>query len=198
MSSAEASQHPTRSAQLEVSLRWGGAPLLPSARSKVSLTVGTTQCTVEVEAPAHGDPPPPGPPGHRYGLWSYEVVELFIASDENPNRYLELELGPHQHFLILAFSSVRSPDAIQRSAAAHPALSYQASPLPMERWRARLTFPTSWLPPGPRWRACAFAIHGRGEQRAYEVSAPLQGDLPDFHQPELFPLLSWSHPTHRI
>ena len=40
------------------------------------------------------------PPGSYYQLWDYEVVELFFLNSKT-GRYLELEFGPHGHYLVL-------------------------------------------------------------------------------------------------
>ena len=54
---------------------------------------------LDLRAPFHGDPAPALPPGPCWGLWDYEVVELFIVGKSDA--YTEIELGPHGHHLVL-------------------------------------------------------------------------------------------------
>ena len=73
---------------------------------------GTIPCiTIAVDAPFHNDPRPTDANlshknssgdsnGSFMGLWDYEVVEAFFLSSET-NQYLEVELGPHGHHLVL-------------------------------------------------------------------------------------------------
>ena len=175
---------------LQVRYQWGGRSLTEEAYRSLSLVLQGNLALLSVDAPYAGDPPPAAPPGHLYGLWDFEVVELFIACEARPERYLELEVGPHGHFLALSFEQVRASDARQLSASG--AVSYR-SEIRGERWSACLIFPHRWLPPKP-WRGCAFAIDGVGRERRYFLSSLLPGEMPDFHQPASFPLLSAHSP----
>ena len=132
---------------------------------------------MRVDAPFHGDPAPPGPPGRRPGLWEFEVVELFLVG--SGGRYLELEVGPHGHFLALELEGIRrlSRDDVL------PAWECRIAE---GRWRGELRIGLDRLPVGvDRWNA--FAIHGEGKERRYLAAHPLPGEAPDFHQPERFP-----------
>jgi hypothetical protein len=40
-------------------------------------------------------------------LWQYSVSELFIASQSEPQKYIELECNPYGHWVALRFSNVR-------------------------------------------------------------------------------------------
>lgn len=175
----------------QICYRWGGEPIAEEERATLSLSLRGERALLQVNAPYAGDPPPPGPPGHCFGLWTYEVVELFVASEARPERYLELELGPHGHFLALSFEEVRAPNAHQLSAAG--AASYRSEQRGA-RWSARLSFPQSWLPPAP-WRGCAFSIAGVDGARRHLLSSPLPGEVPDFHQPTEFPPLPLLSPV---
>ena len=73
---------------------------------------GTLPCiTITVDAPFYNDPRPTDAnlshknssgdsKGSFMGLWDYEVVEAFFLSSET-KQYLEVELGPHGHHLVL-------------------------------------------------------------------------------------------------
>jgi hypothetical protein len=138
---------------------------------------------VTIDAPRHGDPPPPATmplgPGAAEGLWHYEVVELFIAGADG--RYLELEVGPWGHSLALAFSAPRMRTALGAGLAsatmtAHPTVG---------RWHAIIGVPSILLPPAPH-AANACAIHGAASARRHLSATPLPGPHPDFHQPGRF------------
>lgn len=144
---------------------------------------------VRVEAPFYGDPPPPGPPGPTSELWEYEVVELFVAEsidgaasdDSGAVRYLELELSPHGHHLVLRLHGVRN--VVEEGLE----LDYGAEiDSASGRWTGEAVVPREWLPPAPH-HVNAFAIHGLGDARRYLAWSPLPGARPDFHQPGRFP-----------
>jgi hypothetical protein len=163
----------------EVAHTWDGVPVDASERVAVTLVGEPDAIVVVVEAPYHADPPPPGPPGSHEGLWEYEVVELFIAGPADP--YVEIELGPHGHFLVLRLHGVRN--AIERSVP----IAYTAT-IEGRRWRGVARVPRGLLPVGPH-RANAYAIHGNSARR-YLCATPLPGARPDFHQPARFPIVT--------
>lgn len=164
--------------RFEIAGAWDGGALRPDERATIELRLGEPGATVEVrvEATRYGDPPPPAPPGRCDGLWNHEVVELFVLGRDE--RYLELELGPHGHWLALALAGRR------RIVASDLALDYQAR-LEEGHWRGRARFSSAWLPPEP-WSANAYAIHGTGEGRRHLAWQPVPGDAPDFHRLECF------------
>ena len=73
---------------------------------------GKEQCIIfEVDAPFYNDPAPPKPSDKKsdidskkdkalMGLWDYEVVEAFFLCSKS-EQYLEVEVGPHGHHLVL-------------------------------------------------------------------------------------------------
>ena len=75
-------------------------------------TEGKEQCIIfEVDAPFYNDPAPSEPSDKKsdidskndkalMGLWDYEVVEAFFLCSKS-EQYLEVEIGPHGHHLVL-------------------------------------------------------------------------------------------------
>lgn len=154
---------------------WDGRALAGDERVVLELASADGGLRVGIEAPFHGDPPPPGPPGDTPGLWNFEVVELFVFGDDG--RYLELEFGPHGHHLVLELHGVR------RVVRQVPALEY-ACAVSEGRWRGVASVPIDLLPVGAaRWNA--HAIHGTGEGRRHLSAIPAGGARPDFHRPEV-------------
>lgn len=156
---------------------WDGTPLPVDARAAVQLSLQGAELVWRTLAPWSRDPVPPGPPGPTPRLWEHEVVELFISGPGEA--YLELELGPQGHHLVLQLHGVRNA---------------VASGLPMEAttrtcsdglWTGEARVPCSWLPAAPH-RVNAYRIHGQ-PTRAYAAATPLPGPQPDFHQPHRFP-----------
>lgn len=159
-------------ASIRIERSWDG---LHSRRDGpvLSLHFGASELELTLDAPYHADPPPPAPPGSCPRLWEHEVVELFLLG--HAERYLELELGPHGHYLVLRLAGVRQ-------------VREQGLPLPHyrahihgARWSARAHVPLAWLPPS--WsRFNAYAIDGQGQHRRYWAHFPVPGPHPDFHR----------------
>lgn len=155
---------------------WDGQPLPPGQIAHVVVTPGPDALVLELDAPWHGDPPPPGPAGPTWALWEHEVVEWFLLGADD--HYLELEFGPHGHQLILQLHGRRQVTA--RELPLDYAVTRQG-----DRWTGRAVIPRIYLPPSPR-AANAYAIWGQGEQRRYAAAAPVPGPQPDFHRLERF------------
>ena len=168
--------HSTPPLELPIDHLWSGGPALPEETALVRVTPGSDYWELAVEAPFHGDPPPPGPSGATPGLWNFEVVEWFIAGPEE--RYLEVELGPHGHHLVLRLEGVRQviEEALPLSYAVERRLG---------RWSGVAQIPVDWLPPKP-WRVNAYAIHGTEGGRRYLAAHPAPGSAPDFHRLDSF------------
>ena len=161
---------------LAVASTWDGQPVPGAAVAQVELHRSAVGVRVVVDAPFHGDPAPPGPPGSTPGLWDFEVVEVFFLADGE--RYTEVELGPHGHHLVLQLEGVRRP---VRSGLP---LDFTAT-VAEGRWRGVAWVPASHLPAG--WdRLNAYAIQGLGANRCYLAWRAPGGDRPDFHRLEAF------------
>jgi hypothetical protein len=176
-----------RRARWVVGSTWDGAPVGDDERAIVDLRIGGDRLEIDVRAPCHGDPPPPGPARSVDGLWAFEVVELFLLGAAD--RYLEIELSPHGHHLALALDGPRH--VTQRL----EALGFEAR-IEGDRWSGRATAPTTWLPAG---LACgnAYAIHGVGTARRHLAACPPGGDAPDFHRLHTFPRIPWQDEDDR-
>lgn len=155
---------------------WDGRPI--RAHEAIWLEVSTQQSdlVIGVDAPFYGDPPPAEPPGAIDALWTYEVVELFLVG--RASRYVEIEFGPHGHYLVLQLDGVRH---ITR---AHIPMTYHTV-RQGERWRGHARLPLADLPAGID-RANAYAMHGIGDQRQYLAAFPVPGEKPDFHRLDAF------------
>lgn len=149
---------------------WSGEP----ADRPVSFSLGFEDdlLVVQIEAPYHHDPPPASPPGRLWELWEHEVVEVYVAGPGA--NYVELEFGPHGHYLALRLEGERNivDDAL-------PVVSYNAA-IEGDRWRATAKFGRGLLPREP-YRFNAYAMHGEHPRRRLSLF-PLGGTEADFHQ----------------
>ncbi len=165
-----------REAELVVAHTWDGHPIAPAEQARLGLRLDGASLAIEVDGPWHGDPAPTAPPGPTPLLWEHEVVELFLLGDDE--RYLEVELGPHGHHLVLELRGRRN---VERSGMP---IAYGVT-REGARWRGRATLPTRWIPPGLR-AGNAYAMHGRGAGRRFLAAHPAPGPGPDFHRLEAF------------
>lgn len=119
---------------------------------------------------------PAAPPGSRVDdLWHYDVAECFLVGEGG--RYLEVEVGPGGHFLLLSF------DAPRRRCDEHVGLAPPVEArIGAGGWRAAIEIPRAIVPAG--LRALNAFVCARGRLLAHH---PLPGEPPDFHQPERFP-----------
>jgi hypothetical protein len=162
--------------QLVVGCSWDGLPLDDSERVTLRLSGFDEFLLLEIDAPFHDDPPPPGPAASTPGLWDYEVVELFLCGPGQ--QYTEIEVGPHGHYLVLRLDGVRKP--VEQGLA----LSVETA-ITGARWRGRVMVPRALLPAGPH-RVAAYAIHGTGPGRRFCAAFPVPGESPDFHRLDAF------------
>ncbi len=143
---------------------------------RVDLALDPGRLVIEVAAPFHRDPPPDGPEGSCDGLWNHEVVELFLLGDDE--RYLEIELGPWGHYLVLELEGQRNVVASGHT------LDYEVRRGQIG-WTGRAVVPAEWIPE-PIGLGNAYAIHGLEATRRYLALHPVPGDGPDFHRLECF------------
>ncbi len=162
--------------ELRVEQTWDGAPVGPDEAASVTLVERDGGLHVVVSAPSHDDPVPTAPPGPTWALWEHEVVELFVLGAED--RYTEMEVGPHGHFLVLRLEGQRN--VVDRLLPVVVTCARGEG-----RWTADLHLPRHLLPPRP-WRLNAYAIHGLGAARRYLAWAAVPGPAPDFHRLECF------------
>lgn len=167
----------TGDGRLRIQGLWDGTAAREEEWAEVTAIPDGAGLAVDIRAGYHGDPRPPKPAGPCEGLWEFEVVELFLANRHG--RYLELEFGPHGHYLALGFAGIR------RRMAGEIILHYQAD-IDGSTWQGRAWVPKAALPPGPGLLVNAYAIHGVGPARRYLAAFPVPGTRPDFHQPRYF------------
>ena len=162
----------------EVQGTWDGKPLEAEEYARIGLRVDRARAALvlTVDAAFYEDPAPEVQPGSVDRLWDFEVVELFLLGDDE--RYLEIELGPHGHFLGLCLAGRRNvieagiPIDFSVRRVAHT-------------WKGEARISLEWLP-SPIRAANAYAMHGVGNARRYLAAHPVPGDAPDFHQLECF------------
>lgn len=156
--------------------QWNGELGRSEAKVLVELVHHPLGLLMEIEAPFYNDPAPPSPKGSFWTLWEYEVVEIFVVGSNG--HYLEIECGPHGHYLCLELHDVRQ---VTRHGMR---LDYSAQ-IQKGRWQGQCVIPKELLPPPPH-RVNLFAIHGIKENRNYSAWTALGGETPNFHQPSQF------------
>ncbi|EGD73863.1 hypothetical protein PTSG_05558 [Salpingoeca rosetta] len=187
-----------------IATTWNGKEVPPEQHVHVELipplASDASHFKVTVDAPFYDDPAPEANAGSTMHLWDYEVAELFLLGDDQ--RYLELEFGPHGHYLALKLHGPRN--LIEQELP----LEYTANITRTEdgkaRWHGTAIIPASYLPPNPS-QFNAYAIHGVDQARSYMALFPSTGSEaePDFHRlqyfqplpPDLFPSPSQSTAT---
>ena len=151
---------------------WNGTPAHEHERVAIDLEVERGALRLAIDAGFHGDPPPAAVAGSTPQLWNHEVVELFLFGDDG--RYLEVELGPHGHHLVLELEAVRT---VTRRITE---IDYPAPRIDASRWRGRAAIPLVVVPSATHVNA--HAMHGSGDQRRLLSAGPHGGARPDFHR----------------
>lgn len=162
----------------EIAYSWDGQKLMDDELASVSVWVEGNDVWISVDAPFNGDPAPESDRGSTEELWKFEVVEVFLGNSEKP--YLEVELGPHGHYLVITLADIRAV-----TASGLPLNSYVTSRTG-SRWKGIASFPREYLPAGGVTRGNAFAIRGIKNERRYMAANPTGGARPDFHKPSTF------------
>ncbi len=164
------------SKQLHIKQTWDGNLLPVADQLKLFFSLDAQQLTFKVEAPFYDDVAPSVVPGFTDKLWGYEVVELFLLGASG--QYLEIELGPHGHYLIYLLADVR-------------VVSHTVKPLSVsctitdDSWQGEITIATADLPENIV-AVNGYGVHGQGSNRRYVAVHPVPGESPDFHQPDAF------------
>lgn len=157
--------------RFEIGHEWSGIGL------GERLVVEVHEGGVSVEAPLFGEDARPDGEGFCARLWEHEVVEVFLGRDDGA--YVELEVGPFGHWLVLAFEGYRRGDVVHGVVGSYRVTGVSG------RWRGELVLATDW------WREVlstsavgnAFAIHTVGGRRRYCAAFPaVDGSPPDFHR----------------
>lgn len=163
--------------QLSLSQTWDGRPLAPMDQVQIQLSWQQGALLICVDAPFYQDPKPKQAVGPTWGLWEYEVVEVFLVGEND--QYTEVELSPHGHHLLLRLEGCRNIVAQELP------LDFQAD-IVGDRWRGKAMVKAKDLPHRIQ-RLNAYAIHGVGPQRIYAAWTPVPGPDPDFHRLNCFP-----------
>lgn len=137
---------------------------------------------ITVRSQYYYDAKPNATVGSVYELWNYEVIEVFFAG--KANRYLELEFGPHNQYLVLMLNGARN--IIKHSIP----LKYYKSTIDYVNniWTGMAVIPNEYFPRSVNKFNC-YSIHGQGDQRQYFslFPTPLNAyDQPDFHRLQYF------------
>lgn len=155
--------------QLRIASTWDGEAARDDEIATLDLTIEEDGLLLDLDAPFHGDPAPTS----SERLWEHEVVELMLLGENQ--RYLEVELSPHGHALVLMLAGERN--IVHRDLAMHHHAAIDGA-----RWRSRAHIPRLWLPEHTR-RINAFSMHGERRHLAWKSPG---GALPDFHRLEAF------------
>ena len=157
---------------LHTSHTWDGFEALKAETASIAVSETPNGLSLKIEAPFHGDPRPTAAVGSLWELWNWEVVELFVVGPND--RYLEIEVGPHGHYLALRLHG-------ERNIVDHGHPLDVSTTVAGERWHGIVNVPTELLPEKP-WRVNGYAIHGTGDERRYLASFPVPGASPDYHR----------------
>ena len=161
-----------------ISKTWDGFEIGADDWVSIDVKFSANEIGIVIDAPFYNDPKPANEPGPTDGLWNYEVVEVFLVGDDG--QYLELEFGPHGHYLMLWLTEPRK--VVERLLSCR----YKVSQLGAH-WRGEVHFPRAYAPRHIH-SYNAFAISGSGTSRRYLAWHPMPCTKPDFHQPKRFPL----------
>ncbi|XP_020908241.1 UPF0462 protein C4orf33 homolog [Exaiptasia diaphana] len=168
--------------KLAISTSWNGKKLdHDPVGFYISASADGASIKLEVKAPFFNDPGcPPSPAGPCDELWEYEVAEVFFLGEDD--RYLEVELNPHGHHLVLLLDGQRNmfKDKLDMDFSAKIDKENKT-------WTGSALIPLEYFPPCVV-KANAFAIHGSDEERQYEALYPADDKFstPDFHRLQFF------------
>ncbi|HRE87834.1 MAG TPA: hypothetical protein PK095_01730 [Myxococcota bacterium] len=161
--------------RFEIGHEWSGVGL------DERLVVVVHEGGVSVEGPLFGEDTRPQGEGFCARLWEHEVVEVFLGRDDGG--YVELEVGPFGHWLVLEFSGYRQGTAV------HGVVNSHRVEVVSGRWFGELVMEPHW------WREVlagsttgnAYAIHTSGGRRRYCAAFfATGGSPPDFHRRDVW------------
>ncbi len=122
-------------------------------------------------------------------LWTEDVFEVFLAPEEPPTTYFEIEVNP---LGALFDARVESPELSRVSMRVDPGWDCPGLEARVTRratlWSASLRIPLAPLVAGPlpaRWRANFYRID-RGGEDEFSAWSPTLAEPADFHAPERF------------
>ena len=161
----------------QINSTWDGKPLGHNPTT-VTLQKGHDgYALLAVFAPYYDDPAPDAEPGQSlWGLWNYEVVEVYFANEEG--HMLQVILGPHgQHLVILLDGEYND---VERNLPLDFYSTYVARG--SGTWYGSARIPLGYFPVGTR-KFNAFATHGTGPyaDRWFEALHPVPGARPRYH-----------------
>lgn len=166
--------------QLVIKKTWDGRDIEPNEFVTIRMSQHDSGIKFEVFAPFYSDPAPSASKGSLMHLWDYEVVEAFFLGDDN--KYLEVEFGPHGHYIVLLLDGYRN--VIKHS---FP-LEYHVTSKSDTRWSGEAIIPKELFPKNVT-KLNSYAIHGQGEARKYLSLYPVETDkfeAPEFHRLDYF------------
>ncbi|RYG68086.1 hypothetical protein EON64_05950 [archaeon] len=179
--------------------QWDGSPSFSSPYNiTFSISPESGDIMVFVDAPFHDNPAPPVPVGKVENLYDYEVVEIFLASvreDRENSPYLEIQLGPHGHYMLVFLMREADWDNQDTSLELDCLPKTWIDPQVM-RWYCELSLPAHYLPEplckpdlSVTWLSNVCAIYGSQECRRhlslYPCPSGVAGDC-NFHQLSCF------------
>lgn len=127
----------------------------------------------------------------NWGLWEYDVVEVFITKDKNPNHYLELQVSPLNQKLAL---EIFEPRKVFEKTNPH-GVEVQAEATQVG-FKANFTIPLNIIPGEEKivkanFHAC---LHNKEQNKTYYFSMQANPETKaDFHRPEYFVTLKEQH-----
>jgi hypothetical protein len=166
--------------RLRIASTWNGIDLHESQIAEAELLSHSGAMTIRIDAPFANDPAPPIPSGRCDGLWNFEVVEFFFVARDH--HYLEIEVGPFGHYLVIEHSAIRQRQADQIR------LHVSNTSRHAQRWRTEVSL-SHPLFMQPLVALNAFRISGPEHARSYFAAFPCGGDAPDFHRIDDYPRL---------
>ena len=182
MSDHKSSIIDTKSLNINVEALHNGHKIEPDTWCSLHLQMQPTHLHVHIKAAFANDPPPPGAPGSFWGLWNHEVVELFLLGKDE--RYLELEFGPHGHYLVLQFKGERQTVSQELD------IKFVAQRDVGPTWSGQASIPRAYLPADiTRWNA--YRIFGPPQRRIHMAAYPITSTTPDFHKIAQFGRVHW-------